>query len=124
MLSLIPPQVKIWLIGGFVAVQMLLIGTVATQHLLWKAARERAHAAETALKQQREAYRLLDVEMQAARQRAQQASTVRREIYATPSTTACISSPAVRAALAGLRAPPAAGTGRSAAVPAAAVDPR
>lgn len=124
MLSLIPPQVKIWLIGGFVAVQMLLIGTVATQHLLWKAARERAHAAETALKQQREAYRLLDVEMQAARQRAQQASTVRREIYATPSTTACISSPAVRAALAGLRTPTPAGTARGVAVPAAAPNPR
>lgn len=124
MFALIPPQVKLWLIGGFIAVQMLLLGTVATQHLLWKAARERAAAAETALKQQREAYRLLDVEMQAARQRAQQASTVRREIYATPSTTACVSSPAVRAALAGLRAPPAAGASGGAAVPAAAANPR
>ena len=124
MFSLIPPQVKLWLIGGFIAIQLLLVGTVATQHLLWKAARERAYAAETALKAQREAYAALDRELQAARQRAEQAATLRREVYAQPSTTACLSSPAVRAALAGLRsAAPVASAPGSVSVPAAAVNP-
>lgn len=54
----------------------------------------------------------VQAEAEAARRRAAQLDTVRREVYRAPETDACARSPAVRAALDGLQRLQAAGGGR------------
>ena len=89
------------------------------------AAQDRAHAAEKQVRARDAAIGALERQAAEAETRAARAAQIRTRIREVPNGTACAASPAVRAALDGLRAAPGPGSaGQPAGVPATPAAPR
>jgi hypothetical protein len=114
------------IIAGVVAAVVGLLGWgLVIEHDKRVEAQRQVAEVNARLRAQQEAMVILDRELVASRARSQQATVIRREVYAQPQTNACVASPAVRAALGGLSRPAAdSRPARGVAVPTAARDPR